>query len=242
MRALAFRKISVLKANGTADPGSYIASGDWCSIGGKTLGGLFPVTYPTKSGGKTRWVRSLSGFLCNQNAYPALSYPARGYERATIKSSGCGVCACVNAIGAVTGKQVSVLELRNLSIACGARVPGGTNMRTLIAQVCSRYGMRYTTTSSVQLLLAHLKTGGAAICNVAGRGMFSTGGHYMAVLGLLDGKLCIADPGLYSGKFSKGARRQKVSVSGDLIFAAPETLDADCIGRRPRYYLLEKQG
>ena len=37
MRALAFRKISVLKANGTADPGSYIAAGDWCSIGGKTL-------------------------------------------------------------------------------------------------------------------------------------------------------------------------------------------------------------
>ena len=70
--------------------------------------------------------------------------------------------------------------------------------------------------------------------------MFSTGGHFMAVLGELGGKLCIADPGLYSGKYSVNARRRaSVTVSGDLIFASPAVLDADCVGRWPRYWLLE---
>lgn len=97
-------------------------------------------------------------------------------------------------------------------------------------------------TSSAAELRAHLAAGGVAICNTAGRGLFSTGGHYMAILGELDGKLCIADSGLYAGKYSSAARRKKVSVSGDLIFASVSDLDTDCVGRSPRYYLLSKQG
>ena len=80
----------------------------------------------------------------------------------------------------------------------------------------------------------------AVICNSAGRGMFSTGGHYVVALGILGGKVCIADPGLYTGKYSTAARKAKVQVSGDLIFADAETLNADCIGRAPRYYLFSK--
>ena len=65
----------------------------------------------------------------------------------------------------------------------------------------------------------------------------------MAVLGELGGKLCIADPGLYYGKYSVNARRRaNVAVSGELIFASPAVLDADCVGRWPRYYLLEREG
>ena len=70
--------------------------------------------------------------------------------------------------------------------------------------------------------------------------MFSTGGHYVVALGILGGKVCIADPGLYSGKYSTAARKAKVTVSGDLVFADAETLNADCIGRAPRYYLFSK--
>jgi hypothetical protein len=70
--------------------------------------------------------------------------------------------------------------------------------------------------------------------------MFSAGGHYVTVLGVLGGKLCIADSGLYTGKYSTADRRAKVQVSGDLIFADAATLDADCVGRYPRYYLFSK--
>ena len=130
--------------------------------------------------------------------------------------------------------------MRDLAVNGGARVSGGTDMKRLAALVARQYGLRFNTTSDRTILLEHLRRGGVAICNTAGRGMFSTGGHYVVALGELGGKVCIADSGLYTGKYSTAARRAKVTVSGDLIFADAAPLDADCIGRYPRYYLFSK--
>lgn len=240
MKVMAFKRISVLGSNGLLDGKSYIAAGDLCTVGEKTPTGLYPVTYPTSRGNKTRWVRTLKGFLCNQREYADISYPAKGYESATIKSGGCGVCAAVNVVGALTGKAISVRVMRDLAVNGGARVSGGTDMRRLASLICGRYGLKVATTSSLPELQRHLIRGGVAICNSAGRGMFSTGGHYVVALGILGGKVCIADPGLYTGKYSTAARKTKVTVSGDLVFADAETLNADCIGRAPRYYLFSK--
>ena len=242
MKVMAFKRISVLGQNGLLDSKSYIAPGDLCDVGEKTATGLWPVTYPTSKGSKTRWVRTLKGFLCNQNEYAGISYPAPGYEKATIKSGGCGVCAAVNAVAALTGKSVPVKVMRDLAIEGKARVSGGTDMKQMITLVCRDYRLKYRTTSSIYEMQQHLKTGDIAICNTAGRGMFSTGGHYVVALGILGGKICIADPGLYTGKYSTAKRRASVTVSGDLIFASAATLDTDCIGRWPRYYLLSKGG
>lgn len=242
MRVMAFRRISVLQATGAADPKSYIDAGDLCELGPRTLSGLWPVTYPTSRGPKTRWLRELRGFLVNQNDYASIPYPAPGYEQATVKSGGCGVCAAVNALGALLGVRVPVATMAQFSRAWGARVPRGTDMRRLTDKLEIAYRVICRQTSSAAELRAHLASGGVAICNTAGRGLFSTGGHYMAILGELDGKLCIADSGLYAGKYSSAARRKKVSVSGDLIFAAVSDLDTDCVGRSPRYYLLSRQG
>ena len=126
MKAMAFKRIPVLDERGAADPKSYIASGDLCQIGGKTLAGLWPVTYPTSRGPKTRWLRELRGFLVNQNDFASVPYPAKGYEKATVKSGGCGVCAAVMAVGAVCGASVSVRGMAQYAQSWGARVPGGT--------------------------------------------------------------------------------------------------------------------
>jgi hypothetical protein len=242
MKVMAFKRIAVLLQNGLADSKSYIAPSDLCEVGEKTASGLWPVTYPTSKGKKTRWVRTLKGFLCNQNEYAGLSYPAPGYETATIKSGGCGVCASVNAVAALTGKNVPVRAMRDLAVDGQARVSGGTDMRQMITLLCRDFGLKSRTTSSVYEMQQHLAQGGVAICNTAGKGMFSTGGHYVVALGMLGNKICIADPGLYTGKYSNAKRRAAVTVSGDLIFASAATLDADCVGRWPRYYLLSKGG
>ena len=241
MKVMAFARIGVRQKDGSADPKSHIAPGDLCEVSDKTLAGFYPVTYPTARGAKTRWVPELTGFLCNQNAYGGLSYPAPGYPSATVKSGGCGVCAAVNAIGALCGRPVPVREMRDAAVRCGARVSGGTDMRRLTAELCRQYGLVCAVSGDVSALTAHLKAGGVAICNTAGRGMFSTGGHYVTALGLLDGRLCIADPGMYPGKYNSPRRRAAVGVSGDLVLASPATLDADCAGRYPRYYLLSRK-
>lgn len=238
MKVMAFSRVAVLNARGLPDSRSYIAAGDLCQIGARTDEGLWPVTYPTARGKKTRWVRTLEGFLCNQNDYAGLAYPARGYESATIKSGGCGVCAAVNAVGALTGKCIPVRVMRDLAVSGGARVPGGTDMGQLVALLCRNYGLKSKQTSSVHDLWEHLLAGGVAICNTAGNGMFSNGGHYVTALGLVEGRVCIADSGLYPGKYSTARRKPYVTVSGDLIFTGAVTLDKDCVGRWTRYYLL----
>ena len=116
-----------------------------------------------------------------------------------------------------------------------------------MAQLClllkREYGLTSRTTSSVLELQAHLRQGGAAICNASGKGLLSTGGHYVTALGELGGRICIADPGLYAGKYAANARRKAaVTVSGDLIFVKAGDLDGDCSGRWPKYYLLRKGG
>lgn len=242
MKVMAFKRVNVLQKNGLSDPKSYIAPGDLCDVGEKETNGLWPVTYPTSKGSKTRWVRSLTGFLCNQNEYASLAYPAKGYESATVKSGGCGVCASANAIGALTGKCIPVQVLRDLAVSGGARVSGGTDMKQMVTLICRDYRLKWRQTNSIYELQQHLKQGGVAICNASGRGMFSTGGHYITALGILGGKICIADSGMYVGKYSSAKRRAAVTVSGDLIFASAATLDADCVGRWPRYYLLSKGG
>lgn len=242
MRVMAFEKIAVRHKNGVPDGKSYISAGDLCTVSDKTLAGFYPVTYPTARGGKTRWVAGLKGFLCNQNDYGSLSYPAPGYSSATIKSGGCGVCAAVNAVGALTGKRVPVREMRDLAVKCGARVSGGTDMKKLTEQLCRTYGLTCAKSNSLSQLTEHLKAGGVAICNTAGRGMFSTGGHYVVALGFLGDKLCVADPGLYAGKYNTARRKAAVLVSGDLLLTDTATLDADCVGRWPRYYLLKAVG
>ena len=242
MKVMAFEKIAVRDRYGLADAKSYIAAGDLCTVSGKTLAGLYPVTYPTARGEKTRWVRDLRGFLCNQNDYGHLSYAAPGYESATVKSGGCGVCAAVNAIGALTGTAVAVREMRDLALTCGARVSGGTDLKKLCAALGRKYGIRCVQSNRIGELESHLERGGVAICNTAGKGMFSTGGHYVTALGMLDGKICLADPDLYAGKYNTAKRRKAVTVTGDLLLCAPAVLDADCVGRWPRYYLLSREG
>ena len=242
MRVMAFEKIPVFDEQGIRDTKSYIAAGDLCQIADKTLAGLYPVTYPTARGDKTRWLPSLQGFLCNQNDYPHLAYPAPGYEKATVKSGGCGLCAAVNGVSVLTGKPVSVKAMRDLAKACGARVSGGTDMKRLCQQLCRSYGLQCIQTNSLIALTEHLHKGGVAICNTAGRGMFSTGGHYVTALGFLDGKLCLADPGLYAGKYNTSWRKKAVTLVGDLLLTQPQVLEVDCIGRWPRYYLLQREG
>lgn len=243
-KAMAFKKISVYTEYGIADKNSYIAAGDWCTIydpDEKT--GLWRVDYPIKGGTKTRWLIRLTGFLCNQYNYGDVPYVVDGYPNATIRTGGCGICAAVNAVGAVSGKMVDIITMRKLAYQSGARVPGGTQEGTLLDFIADQYKFKWQKSNSRAELEAWVKDGGVAICNVAGNGMFSDSGHYITILGVRDdGRAVIADSGLYKPKYTKSVkRRNKIVVSGDIIFAEFGVVEDDCIGRNPRYYLIKKK-
>ena len=62
LNAIATKKQPVYTASGAEESGRYIAKGDKCTLGAITQNLLIPVQYPTSSGTRDAFVRSLEGF------------------------------------------------------------------------------------------------------------------------------------------------------------------------------------
>ena len=132
------------------------------------------------------------------------------------------------------------------SIGVGARAWGGTDMALLGRRAAERFGLLFSTTSSIDGLVAGLRAGAWAIANVGGdrpgyTGLFSDAGHYIVVKGMSEDHLTVWDPMLYSGKFSRAGRAGRVTQKGSDIYVLPSVLDRDCEARSPRYYIFKEK-
>lgn len=87
--------------------------------------------------------------MYNQRDYPGIPYPAKGYERATVKSSGCGPVSMSMVVENLTGKAFPPEESVALALQCGARVPGGTDMAALCKAACARFGLTWSTGNDI---------------------------------------------------------------------------------------------
>lgn len=182
----------------------------------------------------------------NQRDYPHVPYPAPGYESATVKSGGCGVCCASMIVESLTDWHVPPEKMAPYCIEIGARVSGGTDMGVLAEGLCRDFGLRCSTTNDKREVLTHLKAGGMAIANVGGdrknyQGVFSDSGHYLVLCRAFGDQIMIADPYVYAGKYSLPHRKSKVTVQGDFIYASMDTVDRDCENRSPRYYLFGRK-
>lgn len=182
----------------------------------------------------------------NQNDYGHVPYPAPGYEQATVKSGGCGVCCAAMVVEGLTGGSFPPEQAVAFAIACGARVSGGTDFRVLGKAVTRRFGLTMRTENRIAALTRHLRQGGWAVVNVGGDraghiGVFSNAGHYIVARGLdSGGNIILWDPGNYSGKYRR-AGREEVTVRQNDLLAAPALVDSDAANRSPRYYLFAKE-
>lgn len=183
----------------------------------------------------------------NQNNYSNYKYPSSSNPKATIKTGGCGVTVMAMIVSNMTTTKLTPPECAKISINNGARVSGGTDMAKLSKVICQKYPLVYTTTNDEAKLQQHLLNGGMAIANVGGNrkgwtGVFSDSGHYIVVCGYnrTTHKATIMDPGYYSGKFNKAARKGRVNVSGNYCYATLETLHFDTYNRNPNYYLFSR--
>jgi len=181
----------------------------------------------------------------NQNNYAHVPYPAPGYEKATVKSGGCGVCCAAMVVEGLTGGSFPPEQAAAFAIKSGARVSGGTDFRVLGKALAKAYGLTLTCSSDAAELTAHLCRGGWAVVNVGGDraghiGVFSNAGHYIVARGMEGGSIVLWDPGNYSGKYRR-AGREGVTVRGNDLLAAPALVDGDAANRSPRYYLFAKK-
>lgn len=182
----------------------------------------------------------------NQNNYSNVPYPSPTLPKATVATGGCGVVCASIITSNLLNTVIDPIAMAKYVINNKARVVGGTDMNILARALCKDYDLSYKITNNEDELVEHLKNGGMAIANVGGNregyiGVFSNGGHYIVVAGLVGNKAIILDPQLYSGKFNKDGRRGKVSVTGNECICNIDILAKDTSNRNPAYWLFERR-
>lgn len=183
----------------------------------------------------------------NQRNYASVPYPAKGYEKATVATSGCGVCCASMVVENMTDRKLPPNQCAQYAMKAGARVSGGTDMRLLGRCIARDYGLTMETSNNIVTAVQALKNGAYAIVNVGGDraghvGLFSDGGHYVLAVGLAaDGRVMVLDPNYYAGKFNKAGRKGKVTVQGNLCLVSQGDLAADTTVTSTKYYIFEKE-
>lgn len=185
----------------------------------------------------------------NQHNYKGVPYPSGPTSTADIKESGCGVCAIANVL-LFFGVTYDPKDLAQTFIKLGFRYPAGTDMKKAAKWAADTYNLELSTTSSEAELHAHLTQGGVAIANVDGdegdKGIFSSAGHYINVIGTNAQRLVCFDVGYYEGKYNATYRKPYVALGEDkhgntIQTVMQDTLHRDTKNRTPNYYLFQRR-
>lgn len=170
-----------------------------------------------------------------------IKYPSKNHPSATIATSGCGICAVAMAIWNYGRHDLpSVATLAKMAINYGARVAEGTDMSALL-NMFQRKGFikDWKSTSSSAEFQKHLDNGFPAIVHAGGANLFSTSGHFVTAMGIENGKIAVADPQYYNGKYTANSKRKSqlsFDKSRQIVLVSPSNLHTDTKGKR--YYLI----
>lgn len=172
------------------------------------------------------------------------TYKDEKYGQGTIYSSGCGPASLCNALDNLGIVSRTVRQMCAFSVSCGARVVGGTDESVLLKHASEKFGFEYRTTNKNNELLAHLKSGGAAIVHAgSNHPLFSNGGHYVCAVGVSGDTVTILDSYWYSGKYTQTALRRKYVkvVERGVIQTSIAQIGYATADRSPCYYLISKK-
>lgn len=147
-------------------------------------------------------------------------YTSTGNTTQTIGSSGCGPTCASMVVSSIKG-TITPDKMANLFIQHGYRSANNGTYWSAYRDVADQFNIGYTETSDIQKALELLRNKNYVIAS-CGNGLFTTGGHYIVIVGIEGNTLKIYDPYLYIGKFNTSTRRGKVVVEGNTIFCSIE--------------------
>lgn len=182
----------------------------------------------------------------NQNDYPNIPY-VYDNPKSSVASSGCGLCACCMVVENLLGVSFTPAEAVEMALACGARDDTGTELSVLAPAVCEKFGMTCEFTNDAGRMLQFLQNGeGMAVANSGGdregwTGIFTHGGHFMALAAAKGRQITVLDPSVKPTKFDEPGRAGKVKLEGNLVYVDIAILAKDCDNRTPSYILFRKK-
>jgi len=148
-----------------------------------------------------------------QTNYRNVSYNWKGGSGKTIYTSGCCPSSVRNILVNLCGTKTSITAMCALARECGARVNGGTVAVTLLAAAQKRYGgFTYSYTISDRKAREHVAAGGMALCHTTGANkIFSTAGHFVAMVAANQNTVTIIDPYITAKKWRLYSRPDRVT-------------------------------
>lgn len=110
--------------------------------------------------------------------------------------------------------------MANLAVDNGYRTAGNGTAWAFYPFVADYFGFNdYANTSGLDTAINYLRQGYFVVASV-GSGLFTSGGHYIVLVGIDGDTIQIYDPYLYNGKFNTASRKGKVTVSGNTVYCS----------------------
>ena len=145
-------------------------------------------------------------------------YSSIGDNSQTIGTSGCGPTSAAMVVTAIKG-TVTPPEMGDLFVRYGYRSANNGTYWSAFRWVADVFDIGYQECSSLDTAVNLIRNNNYVIVSCA-NGLFTTGGHFIVIVGIEGDTLKIYDPYLYSGKFDTATRRGKVTVSGNTVYCS----------------------
>ena len=147
-------------------------------------------------------------------------YSSIGDSSQTIGTSGCGPTSAAMVVTAIKG-TITPDTMGDLFVQYGYRSANSGTYWSAFRWTADVFDIGYQECSSLDTAVDLVRNNNYVIASV-GNGLFTTGGHFIVIVGIDGDTLKIYDPYLYSGKFDTSTRRGKVTVSGNTVYCSIE--------------------
>lgn len=145
-------------------------------------------------------------------------YSSVGNPNQTIGSSACGP-TCASMVVTATKGAITPDTMCDLFVQHGYRSVNNGTYFSAFRAVADEFDIGYEETYYLDKAVELLRNNHYVIVS-CGNGLFTTGGHFIVLVGIDGDTLKIYDPYLYSGKFSTSTRRGKVTVDGNTVYCS----------------------
>lgn len=145
-------------------------------------------------------------------------YSSTNNSSQTIGSSGCGPTSAAMIVTACKG-AITPDKMANLFVQYGYRSAGDGTYWSAFRAIADEFDIEYNETYSFDTAVNLLRNNNYVVVSV-GSGLFTTGGHFIVLVGIDGDTIKVYDPYLYSGKFELSTRRGKATVSGNTVYVS----------------------
>ena len=145
-------------------------------------------------------------------------YSSTGNKNQTIGISGCGPTAGSIIVTACKG-TITPDKMAELFVKYGYRSANNGTYWSAFRAIADEFKIKYSETGNIDTAINLLRNNNYVVVSV-GNGLFTTGGHFVVLVGIDGDTLKIYDPYLYAGKFETSTRRGKVTVNGNTVYVS----------------------